>query len=568
MLVGKPAPAAPSSNAGHPLFADVLGAQHAQETEPSPEHGKVPSRDLRGAQKDPAKEPAATQQSPAAQPPSAINAPLPLPLEPASLMIPGLGLTTANDRLENSEGQQGPSPEAVPGVAAHAEARPFLPANIEGNAARQVRSPANPSDASSPGASLENLPPSQPIAIPDTTALPPAVAGNSTQGIPAQNENTVQSTPGPNNANRPNQPEGDATKPDIPGLFVPVAQDSVPAPGSPVQLMRPSPENNDKQSPTLDSKANGTAAQNTPVETQAVAANANSPVPVAVNPLTVTVARVKGNPAPSSQAIDPAIRAAAIKVNGLRVPSGAKLPSTKPENRSVDGRPAASETQAAGSSKPERDSVIESRTKADESHGEEPAENSASTHPDGEHTPRSFSGLLNSQAGGEKPATQGEAGPIQARQAAAPMTPAQTGFDAGVSFAGLPAASLIERFRNTELHFGMQAGEFGRVEVRTSLDQHAVTAKIVVERADLGRALETELPSLHRRMSDLDIPVAKIALYEQSAAMAGDANRHSRAQDWTTTQVPRNARSESDAETKTTPPLEPTESADGLSIRI
>jgi len=133
---------------------------------------------------------------------------------------------------------------------------------------------------------------------------------------------------------------------------------------------------------------------------------------------------------------------------------------------------------------------------------------------------------------------------------------------------GLPNSSLIERFQHTELHFGMQTGEFGRVEVRTSLDQHAVAAKILVERPELGRMMQTELPSLQRRMSDLDIPLTKISVYEQSAAMSGDADRHPQAQDWTAGRTTGAPGLEMDAEPTLIASVEQVDCSTGLSIRI
>jgi hypothetical protein len=133
-------------------------------------------------------------------------------------------------------------------------------------------------------------------------------------------------------------------------------------------------------------------------------------------------------------------------------------------------------------------------------------------------------------------------------------------------FGVLSKTNLIERFRQSELHFGMQAGEFGRIEVRTLLDHHEMTARISVERGDLGRALQTELPGLQKRLSDLDVPMARITLHEQSAAMSGESSRRSREQQWAHEYQAATPRQESELRISTLP--EPSLTTDGLSIRI
>lgn len=138
----------------------------------------------------------------------------------------------------------------------------------------------------------------------------------------------------------------------------------------------------------------------------------------------------------------------------------------------------------------------------------------------------------------------------------------------GAEISGLSKASLIERFRQSEMRFGMQSGEFGRIEVRTLLDHHEVTARISVERGDLSRALESELPGLQKRLSDLDGPAAKITLYEQSSAMSmsGESGRRPRTQEWQSSQPAPSLRIEPAlaAATLGEAPI----ATEGLSIRI
>ena len=95
------------------------------------------------------------------------------------------------------------------------------------------------------------------------------------------------------------------------------------------------------------------------------------------------------------------------------------------------------------------------------------------------------------------------------------------------SMMGISNASLIERFRQSELSFGMRTGEFGHIEVRTVVSRHEVSARISVERSELGRALTSELPVLQRKLNDLDISSTKITVLDQSAAMQSGSERRS-----------------------------------------
>ncbi|MBI3476229.1 MAG: hypothetical protein HY010_10880 [Acidobacteria bacterium] len=138
----------------------------------------------------------------------------------------------------------------------------------------------------------------------------------------------------------------------------------------------------------------------------------------------------------------------------------------------------------------------------------------------------------------------------------------------GAEISGLSKTSLIEHFRQSEMRFGMQSGEFGRIEVRTLLDHHEVTARISVERGDLSRALESELPGLQKRLTDLDVPSAKITLHEQSSSMSmtGEQGRRPRAQDWQSNQPAPSLQLE--PALASTDLIETSIATEGLSIRI
>jgi len=90
-------------------------------------------------------------------------------------------------------------------------------------------------------------------------------------------------------------------------------------------------------------------------------------------------------------------------------------------------------------------------------------------------------------------------------------------------------AKLVERAGQTELRVGIPAGEFGSVDIRTSMGRNQFTAEISVERAELGRALTAELPALHNRLAEQRVPPANIILQERSSGnSSGDLRQGAR----------------------------------------
>lgn len=88
----------------------------------------------------------------------------------------------------------------------------------------------------------------------------------------------------------------------------------------------------------------------------------------------------------------------------------------------------------------------------------------------------------------------------------------------------IQVAKLIERAGETELHVGIQAGEFGSVDIRTSMARSQFTAEISVERGDLGRAMAAELPGLHSRLAEQRVPPANIILQNHSSSSGGSSD--------------------------------------------
>jgi flagellar hook-length control protein FliK len=85
-------------------------------------------------------------------------------------------------------------------------------------------------------------------------------------------------------------------------------------------------------------------------------------------------------------------------------------------------------------------------------------------------------------------------------------------------------AKLVERAGQTDLRVGIQAGEFGSVDIRTSMAHSQFTAEISVERGELGRAMSAELPSLHDRLAEQRVPPANIILQDHSYSQSGSSD--------------------------------------------
>jgi flagellar hook-length control protein FliK len=80
----------------------------------------------------------------------------------------------------------------------------------------------------------------------------------------------------------------------------------------------------------------------------------------------------------------------------------------------------------------------------------------------------------------------------------------------------LNSAKMVERLGQAELRVGLQAGEFGRVDIRTSMLHNQFTAHISVERGELSKILASELPSLQSRLSEQRFPAGSITVEQQS----------------------------------------------------
>jgi flagellar hook-length control protein FliK len=82
------------------------------------------------------------------------------------------------------------------------------------------------------------------------------------------------------------------------------------------------------------------------------------------------------------------------------------------------------------------------------------------------------------------------------------------------------SAKLVERIGEAELRLGIRAGEFGNVDIRTSMVRNQFTAEISVERGELGRVMAAELPGLQSRLSEQRVPVANITVQNHSGSQS------------------------------------------------
>jgi flagellar hook-length control protein FliK len=87
------------------------------------------------------------------------------------------------------------------------------------------------------------------------------------------------------------------------------------------------------------------------------------------------------------------------------------------------------------------------------------------------------------------------------------------------------SAKLMERIGEAELRLGIRAGEFGSVDIRTSMVRNQFTAEISVERGELGRVMAAELPGLQNRLAEQRVPVANIILQNHTSAQSDSSER-------------------------------------------
>jgi hypothetical protein len=86
-------------------------------------------------------------------------------------------------------------------------------------------------------------------------------------------------------------------------------------------------------------------------------------------------------------------------------------------------------------------------------------------------------------------------------------------------------ARLVQNLSDTELRMGIQAGEFGKVDIRASINQGQISARIFVEHNELGKALAETLPQLHEKLSVEHRVDAQIQFYNTGSSHSNGADR-------------------------------------------
>jgi len=85
------------------------------------------------------------------------------------------------------------------------------------------------------------------------------------------------------------------------------------------------------------------------------------------------------------------------------------------------------------------------------------------------------------------------------------------------------SAKLMNQSGQTELRVGFKAGEFGNVDIRTSMVRSQVTAQISVEHGELRNLLATELPNLQEKLSENPFTPANVVLSNYAGGSSSGA---------------------------------------------
>lgn len=104
-------------------------------------------------------------------------------------------------------------------------------------------------------------------------------------------------------------------------------------------------------------------------------------------------------------------------------------------------------------------------------------------------------------------------------------TPAQA---AAIGAGSLHTTKLVAGMERSELRMGLRTGEFGNVDIRTSLVRNQFTAEISADHGELGRALAAELPGLQHRLTEQHLPAANITVQDNSGGGTAESRQGSR----------------------------------------
>ena len=91
-------------------------------------------------------------------------------------------------------------------------------------------------------------------------------------------------------------------------------------------------------------------------------------------------------------------------------------------------------------------------------------------------------------------------------------------------------ARLVQHLSDTELHVGIAAGEFGKIDIHTSVSESQISARIYVEHDDLKAALVGSLPQFHEKLSAEHRLDAQIELYNTGPNFSNGSDRQQQQQ--------------------------------------
>jgi hypothetical protein len=94
-----------------------------------------------------------------------------------------------------------------------------------------------------------------------------------------------------------------------------------------------------------------------------------------------------------------------------------------------------------------------------------------------------------------------------------------------VPLGSVQTAHLVQHLSETELRVGIQAGEFGKIDIRTSVSQNQLSAQIYVEHGELGKALAEGMSQLHEQLSTAHHMDAQIELYNTGSSYSNGSDR-------------------------------------------
>jgi flagellar hook-length control protein FliK len=145
-----------------------------------------------------------------------------------------------------------------------------------------------------------------------------------------------------------------------------------------------------------------------------------------------------------------------------------------------------------------------------------PTANSLPSTPLGAPAGMPLSSMISPDGAGAVPAPKASPSVLTHPSAAADQAELPSDSAAAYPNNQLNSAKMVERLGQAELRVGLQAGEFGRVDIRTSMLHNQFTTHISVERGELGKVLASELPGLQSRLSEQRFPAGSITVEQQS----------------------------------------------------